>query len=127
METPAQCRFVVDLELLDFANELVGLGLQGFPDRAPPRSSTMTLKPPATLRPGIGEAPTTTTLASLICSAHCLRSSLHDGVGRADSGRWRSSNGLRMIRNEPKLGPLACSTKEMPHRPIVWATPGRCG
>ena len=39
----------------------------------------MSLKPPATLRPGIGDAPNTVTSASLTCSAHVLPQPGHDG------------------------------------------------
>ena len=47
----------------------------------PPRSSTMSLKPPAVPRPGIGDVPNTVTWASLTFgeSAHALRQRRHDG------------------------------------------------
>ena len=82
----------------------------------------MSLKPPATLRPGIAGAPKATTCASLISRAQAalMRAMIASEVR---SGVVRFSNGSSTTNIEAKFGLLACSTNEMPEIVIVWATP----
>ena len=83
----------------------------------------MNLKPPAVPKPGIAEAPKTTTTASLISRDHCLRKRAMIAVSRS-SGVCRLSKGSRMMNIEAKLELLACSRKDIPTKVTEWATPG---
>ncbi len=88
----------------------------------PPRSSTMSLNPPATLSPGMGGAPKASTCASLTCRAHCGRNRAMM-ASSLSSGSFRWENGSRVMNIEPKFEPLAPCTKEKPATVSVCATP----
>ena len=83
----------------------------------------MSLKPPATPRPGIGDELRTATTASLTRRRELLAQPGHDVVG-VQPGACRSSNGSRTMNIEPKLDALACSRNDMPAMATVCATPG---
>ena len=88
-----------------------------------PRSSTTSLKPPATPSPGIGAAPYTVTLAASTLRAHWDRSLAMMAVSRR-LALLRLSKGSSTMNIEAKLGLLACSRNDNPEMETVCATPG---
>ena len=84
----------------------------------------MSLKPPATPRPGIGGGAEDGDLGVLDLAAPTLAQLGHDRRVAAGRDSCRSSNGSRTTNIEPKLELLACSRNDMPAMATVCATPG---